>query len=408
MMKRKSVRWYVWPLGILLITTLFFAESMAVHHLFTSRFPGGNDFYAPWASARALLFEGRDPYSMDVTSEIQIVKGIDPALRDEGKGGFAYPIHVIFSFLPLVHLPYTWAQAIWMVTLQWISVATVVVLLRLIQWTPAPLELAGLFLGTLFLYPITRSIMLGQFTLHVTFFLGIALLALKSHQDIIAGAALALTSIKPQMVILIVPWILLWAIKQRRWQLLWGLLSCSATLLLGSLILFPRWPISFVEAVTRYSTVAGGHWPITVLMDLLGMNSITTAHYGFSALLLIAMVTTWWQAWINPAKNFMKAAHWTIVVSSLVPFQTGTTNQAMLIIPLLAWLQKGQEKLGGYPTLIGVLGLLALQWIAFLSTYRRNAPGENPVMFLILPLFSLFLLMSSEVIDRFKPQPEKL
>ncbi len=271
MRKRGPVRWYVWLLGILLIGALFLAESVAVHHLFTTRFPGGYDFYAPWAGARALLLEGRDPYGTEVTSEIQIAKGIDPALRDEGKGGFAYPLHVIFSFWPLVHLPYSWAQAIWMVLLQWVTVATVVVLLRLVHWTPRPLALAGLFLGALSLYPVARSTMLGQFTLHVTFFLAVTLLALRNHQNIIAGAALALTSIKPQMVILVVPWILLWAISRHRWRLVWGLLGSGATLRLGSLALFPRWPISFVESVTRYSAVAGGRWPIMVLNGLVGI-----------------------------------------------------------------------------------------------------------------------------------------
>jgi hypothetical protein len=403
MTKRSSVKWYVWPLSILLISTLFFAESMAVHHLFTSRFPGAYDFYAPWAGARALLLEGRNPYSMDVTSEIQIAKDIDPTLRDKGKGGFAYPLHVIFSFWPLVHLPYTWAQAIWMVMLQWVSVATVVILLRLIQWAPTPLELAGLFLGILSLYPISRSIMLGQFTLHVTLFLGIALLALRDNHDIIAGAALALTSIKPQMVILVVPWILLWAISRCRWRLLWGLLSCSATLLLGSLILFPYWPISFVKSVMRYSAVAGGRWPIVILTRLLGLNASTIVNYFIATTLIAIMLITWRRGLGSTESEFTRATNWTIIVSSLVLFQTGTTNQAILIIPFFTWLWKAKKRWARWQVLIVSGGLLAFPWIVFfLSTYGQNGPNENmdasaPIMFLVLPFISLVILIGIEL-----------
>jgi hypothetical protein len=107
---------YKWALILLLIVVLFALESVAVHHLFTARFPGANDFYSRWAGARALLIEGHDPYSLEVTAEIQPVIGVDPAKT--GKGGFAYPLYVLFLFWPLVYVPYDWAQALWMVTLQ--------------------------------------------------------------------------------------------------------------------------------------------------------------------------------------------------------------------------------------------------------------------------------------------------
>lgn len=51
-----------------------------------------------------------------MTAEIQPVIGVDPAKT--GKGGFAYPLYVLFLFWPLVYVPYDWAQALWMVTLQ--------------------------------------------------------------------------------------------------------------------------------------------------------------------------------------------------------------------------------------------------------------------------------------------------
>lgn len=389
-MNDKTVR--MWLLFGSLIVALFAFESVAVHAFFTTRFPGGNDFYSRWAGARALLLEGRDPYSLEVTAEIQAVKGIDPSR--EGKGGFAYPLYVLFMFWPLAYLSYEWAQAIWMVTLQWMTMATVVGLLILERWRPSPAGLVGLFLGTLFLYPIARTIFLGQFTLHVTLSLVAAMWALRRGHDGWAGLFLAATSIKPQMVIFIAPWLVLWAIGQRRWRLVGGLLAGGGLLLLGSLALFPRWPISFLEDVQRYSDVAGGRNPLIILVGLAWPNGAAVVRYGLAGILLLAMLAAWRRGWRDTGENFFHAIHWTIVVSLLVPFQTGTTNQAMLLIPMCAWLRRALARWRRWPVLIGTGGLLAALWALFLGAIKGN--WENPLMFLPLPLLSLAVLVGIE------------
>jgi len=379
----------------LLIGVLFILECVTVYHLFTTRFPGGNDFYAPWFGARALLREGRDPYGQDVSAEIQVIKEIDPSLRGKGKGGFSYPLYVVFTFWPLVYLPYAWAQAIWMVTLQWVTMAIVVILLRLERRAAAPLELAGIFLGALLFYPVARSIILGQFTLHVTFFLASALLALRRRRDAWAGVALAFTSIKPQMVIFIVPWIVLWAVSQRRWRFVGGLLGCSVLLGIGSLALFPRWPICFVGSMMRYSAVAGGRNPMAVLIGLFWPNGSVIVCYGLSLFLLGVMLVAWWRGWADTGKGFIETTHWTIVVSLLVLFQTGTTNQVMLLIPFAAWLWTKLKHLKSWKALSVLVALQLAVWMLFLTTIKGD--WENPIMFLPLPLISLIILIGNEL-----------
>ena len=105
--RRALVLWLVVGLLVLALSAI---ESWAVYRLITSKAPGANDFYSRWAGARAFFVEGRDPYGLDVTAEIQAAKGIDPDLT--GKGSFAFPFHVVFLFWPLAYLPYAWAQAI--------------------------------------------------------------------------------------------------------------------------------------------------------------------------------------------------------------------------------------------------------------------------------------------------------
>lgn len=381
-----------WLLLGLLIVVLFVAESIVTYRFFATRVPGTSDFYSRWAGARALLVEGRDPYSLEVTREIQAVIKIDPEL--EGKGGFAYPLYTIFTFWPLPHFSYSWAQAIWMVTLQWVALAIVVVLLRLAQWQPSPAGLVLLFLGTLLLYPVTRTIMLGQFTLHVTLFLALALWALQSGRSGWAGVCLAATSIKPQLVILVVPWLVLWTLGQRRWRLIAGLLAGGGVLLLGAMVLFPRWPISFIEDVFRYSKVAGGRNPIAVLLDLVWPGAPETVGSAIAGLLLLIMLASWWRGWKKTGELFNRAVYWTIVVSLLVLFQTGTANQVMLLIPLFAWLQGALEKWKRRWVVPVTIALEVALWVLFLNTIHGD--WEDPIMFLPLPLFSLAVLVGIE------------
>lgn len=84
-----------------LLVALFLLQSYLIYSLFTSQIPSGNDFYSRWRGTRALLLEGKDPYSEEVTLEIQ--KGMfgRPARGDEDRVAFAYPLYVSLFILPL-------------------------------------------------------------------------------------------------------------------------------------------------------------------------------------------------------------------------------------------------------------------------------------------------------------------
>ena len=47
------------------------AESFVVYVVFTSRFPGGNDFFVRWLGGRELLFNGTNPFDQSVAEEAQ-------------------------------------------------------------------------------------------------------------------------------------------------------------------------------------------------------------------------------------------------------------------------------------------------------------------------------------------------
>jgi hypothetical protein len=386
-----------WVILFLIFILLFAGESfIAYRYLIEPTSLGLNDFYSRWAGARAWLIEGRDPYGLDVTAEIQQFLGATH--QAEGRSGFHYPMHVTFLFLPLINVPYPITEAIWLVTLQWVAIGIVVASLARLEWWPSPLGMIGLLLVGILIYPAARTMLLGQFTLHVTLFLALALLMLHKGHDGWAGIFLAATSIKPQMVVIVGIWLVLWAVGQRRWRFIWGVLGGGLLYLLGGMLLYPRWLLSFWEDVQRYADVAGGRSPLLVLLEEVGLPG--WLHFVLGGLLVVAMLFSWWRARQAEGTLFDTAVYWSLVVTVIVPFQTGSTNKVLLLIPIFAWLYAGVKRWGGWPiagiTAVIIIGL----WLLFLNTLSGDY--ENQIMFLPLPFLSLLILIVSE----FNPQKQ--
>lgn len=386
-------------LGIVILT-LFAAQVFVTYRYLTSIVPGANDFYSRWAGARALLQEGRDPYGLDVTYEIQEVIAVSHS--QVGRGGFAYPLHIIFLFWPLIYLSYPWAQAVWWVMLQWMAVGTAVALLRLHQQTVRPGLLVSIILFVVAFYPITRSIFLGQFTIPVLLAVALCLLALQHNQDILAGGMLAVASIKPQMVIFLAPWILLWIISQKRWHFLTGFLGTGAALFVAALALFPRWPLSFLEDVQRYRVVAGGRNPLAFTLETIWPTVPDAVFSIIATILFLAMLFIWWRSWGKDQAHFERALYWAIAVELLITFQTGTTNQVLLLIPIFAALVWGVNRWGWGVSLGTAVILSMLLWTLFIKTISGNA--EARILFLPLPWLSLIILISIELARARQPQ----
>src|ERR1035437_3484234 len=103
--------------------------------------PRGNlsDLYPRWLGARELLRRGRNPYSAEITREIQqgyYGRPLDPARPDDPKDqqGFAYPPYVVFLLAPAVDLPFELVQKGFRWLLVVLAAATVLLWLRVLRW----------------------------------------------------------------------------------------------------------------------------------------------------------------------------------------------------------------------------------------------------------------------------------
>jgi hypothetical protein len=230
----------------------------AAHHR-----PRGNlsDLYPQWLAARELLLHGRDPYSPEVTRDIQqgyYGRPLDPARPDEPKDqqGFAYPVYVTFYLAPTIRLPFEVVRTGFFWGLLALTAATIPLWLRVLCWS-APLwvhvSLMVLTIGSL---SVMQGLKLPQLTLLVAGLVAIALALLRADRPIAAGIVLALATIKPQLVWLLFLWLAIWTLADWRRRYRWAASCLLMTALLCAVSewYLPHWIPRFLQALQRYQS----------------------------------------------------------------------------------------------------------------------------------------------------------
>ena len=229
--------------------------------------PRGNlsDLYPRWLGTRELLFHHRDPYSLEVTREIQTGyygRPLDPARIDDPKDqqGFAYPLHVIFLLAPTIGLPFSMVQAGFRWLLVILTLASVLLWLRVLGWRPKMAVMGICIVLTLGSYAVMQGIMLQQLTLVVSALLAGCAAALVAGNFVIAGFLLALATIKPQLALPVAGWLALWAASdwRRRQGFLWSFGLTTAIFLSAAEYILPGWVGRFRDAVAAYRQYTGG------------------------------------------------------------------------------------------------------------------------------------------------------
>lgn len=372
-MKRPSLSMLLIIGFVLLLMAL---ESVAVYRVYALRVPGTADFLARWYGARELVLRDRNPYDRAIELEAQLALFGRYTNHDEDQVNFAYPLYVIYLFWPLTFVSYAWAQAVWMVVLQFALLGLTLLGLGLLRWRPPPGLLAATLLWSLYFYPGTRAIMLGQFSVLVALFLLLSLWALSRGQDVWAGLILPLTTIKPQMVFLVLPLILLWALRLRRWRFI-AAFGGSALFLVGSSMFWvPDWPWRFLGNLSAYSGYVGFGSPLENLTARFTPAIDTPLRWLITISLLGLMLWQWWQTLRHQPESLLWALWITLLVGNLIAFRSATANHVILYPAMLLLFKR---HLGGplaWRVLALQVGSSVFLWVLFLTTIDTSR-GDN-------------------------------
>jgi hypothetical protein len=380
-------------LFVILIPLILVALTWA-NYRFATQNPGGNDFLVHWVGSRALLVDGLSPYSDEVALRIQTMAYGRPALPGEHELRVAYPLYSVGLFLPFAFFSdYNLARALWMTTLEIGLIVLALLSLRLAHWKPGIWLLAVFLLFTLTWYHSARAVINGNAVVWVAVFIAGALAAIQSGRDELAGVLLALSTIKPQVVILLVIFVCVWAISVRRWGIVnWTVISL-VFLSIGAAFFVPDWPLQNLWEVIRYPGYNPPGTPGSALATWLPAAG-TRLGWGLTILLVILLLVEWSAARGQDFRWFLWTASLTLVASQWIGIQTDPGNFIVLFFPLVlvfAMWVKHSGTIGRLMVILSLMVLLVGLWALFLVTLEPSAgqPQQSPVMFFPLPLLLL-------------------
>jgi hypothetical protein len=334
---------------------LFVLNAWGIYALFTSRASIAVwDFHPRWVGLRAMLHDGVNPYGDEVTLAIQQQMLGRSARPDEDQEAFAYPLHVMVLIGPLALLPLPVAQALWFSLLEVSLLIFVFVAPRAVGWRLPTWLLALTALFILGLYPNVWAMILGQTSIVVAALIALAWWGLRTERWRLAGACLALATIKPQMIFLLVPGLLAWAVYQHRRQLVTTFVVVFGVLILLPVPWLPAWPLAWLAAAGRYASYTGFEPPLVML---------TCSNWlaGLVAALLVGWtVYRWWRAPERHGAAFDWTLSMLVVVNTLIAPRTSHVNQLVLLLPLFFILKRLPRR--GIVAAVEI-GLLAGLWL---------------------------------------------
>jgi len=358
----------------------FYVQHVVIGHQQTEAalhgIPRGNlsDLYPRWLGTRELLLHHRNPYTPEVTRDIQIGyygRPLDASRPGDPKDqmGFAYPLYVVFLIAPTISFPFSSVRFVahWFFIL--LTAFSVPLWLRAMRWRVSPVLTATLVTLTLGTLPAVQGIKLEQLSLLVGGMVAVCVLLLVSNSLVLAGVLLAFATIKPQLVLFMVAWLLLWACgnyRERR-RFLWSFGLTMAILFTAAEFVMPGWVGQFVKAIAAYREYTGR--PVSILAVL------ATPALGqlLSALLLIVLAIICWRARCvsvgDPTFALVSSA--VLGVTVVVIPMTSLYNQILLLPAVLLLVRHGRFLWGKDPLtrLLCVISgsLMVWPWVAALT-----------------------------------------
>ena len=204
------------------------------------------DFICYFSAAR-IFASGQRPYDLATQTEVQHALGWDRATSGFGVYDclpYFYPPWFALACVPLLPLGYPAAKVVFFFLNIELALLTGYLLQDTIRTVPRwlPVVFVALFIFTIV------SALLGQTALLILFLVALAWKLLDGGRDRAAGVVLACLTIKPQLSAVLLLGVFLWAIRQRRWEVIGAFLLTSALLAGICTAIIPSWPLEMLNA----------------------------------------------------------------------------------------------------------------------------------------------------------------
>ena len=383
-------------IGVLFLLSLLCV--LALWKLASETALGKGDFIGYW-SAIHLLHDGNNPYDPAGMMEIQqtlIHSGLDFVVM-------AWNPPTLFVFmLPLAWLPFDAAKATWFVFN--VVVLLSVILMLAYLYIPHGSRIFFVFCLFVILFPqVLVAIIMGQVTYLVLLGLVSSMVLMRREQWFLAGAALILTTVKPHMAFLAVPYLLLFMAYRRKWQGWLGLLSATAICLILLTWFRPVWVKDFLGVFG----IAPVNWATPTIGGVLSFLHLTDS-LRYMVVLLLPL------AWVLARKQNTLSLETSVALLTVLTVPTTFYgwgyDQSILLIPIaqiFGWLMNPSHPRIRIAVMAAMLVSIQINWIQ-----RINSIGE--VYYFWIPLFwavvfsILFALNKMSIVTKSTSEPEPL
>jgi hypothetical protein len=393
----RKQRTYAATMAVVVVFAALFLSVMTWgNYRYASENPGGNDFLVHYVGTRALVTEGLNPYSDEVALRIQTIAYGRPAKAGEHELRVAYPLYSVIVFLPFALIDdFTLARALWMTALEAGVLMLTVFSIRLARWKINPVLLGLLLIFSLFWYHGLRPLINGNAVVFVALLLVGGFLALRAGADELAGVLFALSTIKPQVVLLVLVFVVLWGMSTGRWRMIGWLVGTVILLAAAAALLIPEWFVDNLREVMRYPAYNPPGTPRAAFIEWWPSWG-SRLGWALTGVMAIVLLVEWGLHRKAEFRGFLWTAYLTLAASQWIGIQTDPGNFIVLFPVLILVLSLPDERWRGGGKIFVVLSLIALFvgiWAVFLNTVAYgDQPVQSAVMFFPLPAFLLLTL----------------
>lgn len=223
----------------------------------------GDDFHPVWFTAREAIVAHRDPYSPEMTRQLQIgvfgrpLNPHNPQDPPAEYRQYAYPAFTNVVMWPAALLPFTQLRTLLAVLLPLVTITTLGCWVRALRWHLETVWFLFLVLLALTSYQMLEALFAEQLGLFVAVFLAAAALSIRQGRFLLAGALTSLTLMKPETSSLAIFYLLLWSLSDRRRARFWqGFAVVSMALIASTLWAWPHWISEWIHIVLGYTSYA--------------------------------------------------------------------------------------------------------------------------------------------------------
>jgi hypothetical protein len=370
--------------GITLATHLAPASSAALH-----------DFTVAWVATR-VAFAGGNAYSQETTELIQttLLGSLQPAGMDQM--AFVSPFYHVFLTAPFALLDYPLASRLWLGLVFSCVAAGILLTLKTLRWTPRLSEFVPVAIAGFFAFPAFASAVLGQTAALVFLLMVVTIWADDNRRPFVAGPMLAVATVKPQLVALLVPALLVWWLAGRQWKVLAGFAGTLAALVGASLLMSPQWPWEFLAAMNRYPSYKDVRTGPEYLIP-------TSSPFGQGLVVIVIALLSLWLIWAwrdaakSPRDGFIPAAALTMVMTCVILPQTNIVNW-VVCLPAILLVLRDLPRSGPWQRGLWVLACLAvliLPWVAYAAFWpdRYDLLISMPPMAVLLAMAAWYKML---------------